>query len=444
MDLSIDWIPAGLLLARKWRFGPYEYDSGSRLLSKDGARIQRLTPQMSMLLVLALSRAGEVCTREELCTALWTPDYPGAELALTNLVRKLRVLLNDDTERPQYLETVPRSGYRFLVKPESDGDGATPDPMVARGEELLARRTPAGYRAAISGFEQVAIHSPGSPHPFVGLSLSHLMAGVYAYEAPADSFVRAEECARWAGRLGAPGPSVEPLLAMVDFLYRWKRAEARRRLEPYTDAHPGRIRSLIPYALIISAEGEVAEALMMLTQARQRDPQHLGLALTEARIRIQAGDAAGALRLGRLLVESHEESALGLAVLSQAEESAGRFEDALRSVRRSRRLAPEAAVFALLEARYLARAGEQAKALHVLSGTLSRSGWYADPAHEALAWLALDQRRQVEMALTRALYTRSSILAYAAVDQRWKAIDKSRVFLDILSAIGSTSPPQVR
>jgi TolB-like protein/Flp pilus assembly protein TadD len=63
-----------------------------------------------------VSRAGEVVTREELAEAVWGPDtYVDFEHGLNFAIRKIRRVLQDDSENPRYLETVPKRGYRFIA-----------------------------------------------------------------------------------------------------------------------------------------------------------------------------------------------------------------------------------------------------------------------------------------------------------------------------------------
>ena len=79
------------------------------------------------MLRLLLERRGEVVTREELKQKLW----PGNTLVdfddgLNTAVKKIRDLLGDSAERPRYIETIPRRGYRFIVAGEPQ-QGATPE-----------------------------------------------------------------------------------------------------------------------------------------------------------------------------------------------------------------------------------------------------------------------------------------------------------------------------
>ena len=86
-------------------------DSGE--LVRDG-QTQRLPQQPLRVLLELLAHPGEVVTRERLVQLLWPKGVVDFENNLNSIVRKLRVALEDDSETPRYVETLPRIGYRFI------------------------------------------------------------------------------------------------------------------------------------------------------------------------------------------------------------------------------------------------------------------------------------------------------------------------------------------
>jgi TolB-like protein/Tfp pilus assembly protein PilF len=114
------------------RFGLFELDLRSREL-RQGARCVRLQEQPFEILRAILSRPGDVVTREELQQALWPGGtFVDYEHSLNAAVRRLRSALDDDADRPRYIETLPRRGYRFIAAVEEDGARAEPlAPAVA-------------------------------------------------------------------------------------------------------------------------------------------------------------------------------------------------------------------------------------------------------------------------------------------------------------------------
>ena len=104
---------------RTTRFGPFEVDPSAGRLRKNGIPV-RLQDQPLKLLLLLLDRPGQVVTREEMRCDLWPTDSFGDfDNGLNVAVRKLRAALDDDADRPRYIETVPRRGYRSLRRSKS-------------------------------------------------------------------------------------------------------------------------------------------------------------------------------------------------------------------------------------------------------------------------------------------------------------------------------------
>lgn len=97
------------------RFGVFQLDLQAGQLLKSG-RVVRLKPQPFKLLQLLVSRAGEVVTRDEIRESLWEADtFVDFEQGVNSAIKQVREALGDDAERPIYLETVPKRGYRFTA-----------------------------------------------------------------------------------------------------------------------------------------------------------------------------------------------------------------------------------------------------------------------------------------------------------------------------------------
>src|SRR5512135_176034 len=113
------------------RFGPFEADLDSGQLRKAGMRI-KLRDQSFQVLTALLDRPGEVVTREALRQRLWGSDViVDFENNLNTAVGQLRQALSDSSERPHFIETLPKRGYRFIAK--------VPLPAPAESETGRAR-----------------------------------------------------------------------------------------------------------------------------------------------------------------------------------------------------------------------------------------------------------------------------------------------------------------
>jgi TolB-like protein len=97
------------------RFRDYEVDVRSGELRKRGLVI-KLQGKPFQLLVTLLGRPRELVTREELRHRLWPSDaYVDFERSINIAIHKVRVALNDLADRPRYIETLARRGYRFIA-----------------------------------------------------------------------------------------------------------------------------------------------------------------------------------------------------------------------------------------------------------------------------------------------------------------------------------------
>lgn len=118
------------------RFGAFEINVQSGELRKYGTRL-KLSGQPFQVLALLVERAGEVVTREELHSKLWGADtFVDFDHGVNNAVARIREVLNDSSDRPQYVETVPRRGYRFIA-PVADARPITPSSCAAEVKNNL-------------------------------------------------------------------------------------------------------------------------------------------------------------------------------------------------------------------------------------------------------------------------------------------------------------------
>jgi len=104
--------------ARYVRFGPFHIDQNRQQVFRGGTRL-RLQGKVYQVLIVLLQKQGEVVTREELKQALWPADtHVNYDANVNTTVNKLRQALGESTEKPTYIETIPRKGYSFISTAE--------------------------------------------------------------------------------------------------------------------------------------------------------------------------------------------------------------------------------------------------------------------------------------------------------------------------------------
>jgi eukaryotic-like serine/threonine-protein kinase len=112
-----------------FRFGPFEVDSCAGELRRNGLRV-KLQEQPVHLLLYLLRHPGQVVTREDLRHTLWSDHtFVDFDRGLNRAMNKLRAALCDSADRPRYIETLHRRGYRLIApvtvhypeQPDKDG-----------------------------------------------------------------------------------------------------------------------------------------------------------------------------------------------------------------------------------------------------------------------------------------------------------------------------------
>jgi len=121
---------------KKIRFEPFEFDLSTGELHKHGQPV-RLQGQPARLLSLLASRPGELVSRAEIQKALW-PDgrFVEFEHAINTAVKKIREALDDDSDSPKFIETLPKLGYRFTAPLQETPATRKPDPETPADEEF--------------------------------------------------------------------------------------------------------------------------------------------------------------------------------------------------------------------------------------------------------------------------------------------------------------------
>lgn len=102
------------MAASSYQFGQFELDLRSYELKRDGQSL-RLEKIPMELLIFLVEHHGELITREQIIERLWGKQvFLDTEQGINTAIRKVRQVLQDDPEKPQFLETVVGKGYRFV------------------------------------------------------------------------------------------------------------------------------------------------------------------------------------------------------------------------------------------------------------------------------------------------------------------------------------------
>jgi DNA-binding winged helix-turn-helix (wHTH) protein len=109
-------------------FGPFRLDRDNALLWRGDERIP-LAPKPFEILAALAERPGDLITKEKLLATVWGGLHV-SDSSLTVAMNTLRAALADDPAAPQFIETVPRRGYRFIARVISRSSASRDDAVT--------------------------------------------------------------------------------------------------------------------------------------------------------------------------------------------------------------------------------------------------------------------------------------------------------------------------
>jgi DNA-binding winged helix-turn-helix (wHTH) protein len=105
--------PAKGVPREPFRLGEWTVEPELGRLSREGEVVQ-LRPRAMEVLVCLAELEGRLASKQHLMDSVWQTEFVSAN-ALTHVIAELRTRLGDDPEKPSYIETIPRRGYRVIA-----------------------------------------------------------------------------------------------------------------------------------------------------------------------------------------------------------------------------------------------------------------------------------------------------------------------------------------
>ena len=96
-----------------YQLGEWRFHAELLQLERDET-VVKLQPRVAGVLLELLKNAGSPLSREGLLHSVW-PNMVVGDEAVSNAIKKLRQSLGDDSHNPQYIETIPKVGYRLIA-----------------------------------------------------------------------------------------------------------------------------------------------------------------------------------------------------------------------------------------------------------------------------------------------------------------------------------------
>src|ERR1035437_5841600 len=194
------------------RFSHFEVDLQTKELRR-GGRPVKLPPQALRLLEFLASHPGQLVTREDIRKEIWSGNtFVDFEHGINKSSRQIRDALRDDADRPKFIETMPRRGYRFIAEIEHSEGAAE---IAASGEAAPPPALTERSSAPVSVLEPPRMAKP-TPVPGLHRLTGRRMRGASALVAFAALLMVASNPGGWRDRLlhQSPLKSIQSLAVL--------------------------------------------------------------------------------------------------------------------------------------------------------------------------------------------------------------------------------------
>jgi DNA-binding winged helix-turn-helix (wHTH) protein len=398
-------------------FGDFQLDGRVPELKKHG-RTVRIPQQPIQILSVLIAAAGKVVTREQLRAAVWSPDtHVDFDRGINKAINRLRQVLGDRLDRPRFIETVPRRGYRFLA-------AVTPvlapvrviSPEVRetllKARHFRGKQTVEALARSVDYFRQTIEHDPDYAEAWGGLAETYVILGIFGLKPPHDAFPAARSAAERA--LALDGSSAQALTVLADvrkfYEWDWVGAEDAYRRAIAIDPHSALAHHW--YAQLLALLARHDEAFAEIEAARQCDPVSPIINAFVSYILLEARQYDRAVVAGLKAVEFEPTAPLPYFLLGRAYAKVGEFPLAVDTLTEAVRIAGSVPRFEGSLGYAYARAGRRAEAEAILD-RLSRPplAQVISPIEHGMISLGLGDTEAALAALEAAYAARLPVLA---------------------------------
>jgi len=270
-----------------FHFAEFTLDVRERRLLR-GAEHVRVSPKAYDVLVALVQQRGRLVTKDELLKRIW-PESFVEEGGLTVHMSALRKALGEDAHRPIYIETVARSGYRFIAAVRFDSEDERPFAssavarpvelyeLVGRGRSHLLSDSFLELPAAVDAFRAaIEIDSTYAP-AHAGLARARCVLAASHGVPHQEAFAEAKASALRALAMVSASADAQVALGTVLFLSEWDWTAAERSLQRALEINPDHTEALLQYGSLQEALGRLDDGLRSKQQALAHDPRSPGV-----------------------------------------------------------------------------------------------------------------------------------------------------------------------
>lgn len=474
----------------RYEFGPFRLVPEERLLLRD-SDVVHLTPKVFDTLVALVQNGGRLLSKRELLGLVWQ-DTVVEENNLTQAISAIRKALGGTDHSGDYIQTVPKLGYRFVAAVQTDDDEMAVDEFKRRqmmpgwkvvasgvlalfvlaalvvwpkqggwrsqqraaarsvdqrpaasasayknylnGLGALDQRTDPSLRAAIFYFERAIELDSSYALAYAALADSYVLLGLYDMSSQ-EVLPRAHLAATKAVQLDSTSAEAHTALAAIDAFYDWNWAAARQEFERALQLRPDYPLAHHWYGVAYWVPmGRYDQALAQLTQARKLAPQSLIIQTDLGWVCYVMREYERAIAEYDSVIKRDANFLPAHYVLSLAYERVGQYAQAVSELRTSR----------VLNRSWVRSATGRVESLtgyrNALRSILSpapapaagQPGLYAG----ALAYMRLGRRADALLWLQFAYQQRDPGLVYVAADPVFDSVRNDPSFRDLIRRVG--------
>jgi len=270
-----------------FHFDEFALDVGERRLLR-GTETVRLSPKAYDVLAVLVRQSGRLVTKDELLAHVWPESF--VEEGILNVhVAALRKALGDDTRPPAYIETVVRSGYRFIAAVRFDSGDEKPFArsaitrpaelyeLVGRGRSHVLSGSFFELPAAVDAFRSAIEIDPTYAPAHAGLARARCQQAAFRAVPYQEAFAEAKASALRALAMVSGSADAQVALGTVLFLSEWDWTAAERSLRRALEINPDHTEALLQYGSLQEALGRLDDGLRSKQQALARDPRSPGV-----------------------------------------------------------------------------------------------------------------------------------------------------------------------
>ena len=274
----------------RYTFGDLALDVDERQVTRRGEAVS-LTPKAFDVLVHLVRRAGRLVTKRELLDTIWRDAFVEEGIVAVH-VSGLRKALGDDRGSARFIETIARSGYRFVAPVSevrsagTDGSASSADvyEIVGRARAHLLSAARPELPKAVRGFEDaIALDATYAP-AHAGLALACCAQVELRLLKPEDGYARARVAAMRALAMDESSSDAWTALGCVMFMADWDWIGAERSLRRALDLNPHHVPARLLYGRLLDGHGKLDDGLAMKLRALETDPfspaVHVAIALS--------------------------------------------------------------------------------------------------------------------------------------------------------------------